>query len=62
MAVIRYAATPLLHRVWELRHNVGAYDATYVALAEALGASLLTGDGRLSRAPGVRCPVTVLRG
>lgn len=48
---------PLLGRVWELRDNVSAYDACYVALAEAIGAALLTLDGRLSRAPGIRCEV-----
>ncbi|HEX5758882.1 MAG TPA: type II toxin-antitoxin system VapC family toxin [Thermoanaerobaculia bacterium] len=48
---------PLLGRVWELRDNVSAYDACYVALAEALGAALLTLDGRLTRAPGIRCEV-----
>ncbi len=42
-------------RVWELRANVTAYDAWYVALAEALGARLATLDARLSRAPGPRC-------
>ena len=47
-------------RAFELRANVTAYDATYVALAEQLGCSLVTGDGRLALAPGVRCPVEVL--
>ena len=46
---------------WELRDNVSAYDAGYVALAEALGCALLTVDGRLAAAQGVRCPVTVIR-
>jgi len=49
-------------RVWELRSNVTAYDAWYVALAEMIGASLATLDLRLSRAAGTRCefalPVT----
>ena len=36
-----------LQRVWELRHNLSAYDAVYLALAESLGASLLTDDHRL---------------
>jgi predicted nucleic acid-binding protein len=43
---------PLLARVWELRDNLSAYDASYVALAEALGTVLLTADGRPERAPG----------
>jgi len=42
----------LLPRVWELRHNLTAYDAVYVALAEALGAPLVTRDARLAAAPG----------
>lgn len=51
---------PLLERAWQLRDNVTIYDGVYVALAEALGAVLLTGDERLARAPVVRCPVEVL--
>ncbi|MBA2239982.1 MAG: PIN domain-containing protein [Solirubrobacterales bacterium] len=46
--------------MWQLRENLSAYDATYVALAEALGCPLITADARLSRAPGLRCPVTVV--
>jgi predicted nucleic acid-binding protein len=52
---------PLVDRCWELRDNLTAYDATYVALAEALGVNLLTADQRIAGAPGVRCPVTVFR-
>lgn len=51
---------PLLARCWEFRGNATVYDAAYVALAEALGVPLLTADGRLGRAPGVRCAVDVL--
>ncbi|MDP8927198.1 MAG: type II toxin-antitoxin system VapC family toxin [Actinomycetota bacterium] len=47
---------PVAERVWELRETVTAYDAWYVALAEALDAPLATLDRRLSRAPGPRCP------
>jgi predicted nucleic acid-binding protein len=50
--VERRSATVLLPRVWALRHNLSAYDATYVALAEALDCPLLTCDGRLADAPG----------
>jgi predicted nucleic acid-binding protein len=50
----------LLPRIWELRDNLTAYDAAYVALAEALNALLLTADGPLGRASGVRCEVEVL--
>ncbi len=52
---------PLLSRCWELRHNLTAYDAAYVALAEALDATLLTGDRRLARAAGPTCNIEVLR-
>jgi predicted nucleic acid-binding protein len=47
-------------RVFELRANLTAYDATYVGLAEALGCELVTADGRLAGAPGVGCPIKVL--
>jgi len=50
---------PLASRVWELRGNATAYDAWYVALAEALGARLATLDLRLSRASGPRCDFAV---
>lgn len=53
---------PLLGRCGELRDNVTGYDAMYVALAEALDVTLLTGDRRISRAPGLRCRVEVLEG
>jgi predicted nucleic acid-binding protein len=48
----RYPHDFLLSRVWELRHNITAYDAVYVALAEALDAVLLTRDRRLAGAAG----------
>lgn len=51
---------PLLPRVWELRANVTPYDAAYVALAEANGCDLLTGDVRLAGAPGARCGIQVV--
>ena len=53
MDVERHAHEPLLVRVWDLRENLSAYDAVYVALAEALDARLLTCDARLARAPGM---------
>ncbi len=61
VGVIRFAAVGLLGRVWELRENVSAYDGTYVALAESLDCPLVTADARLGRAPGPRCPITVMR-
>jgi predicted nucleic acid-binding protein len=48
----RYPHDVLLPRVWELRHNLTAYDAVYVALAEALDARLLTRDRRIATAAG----------
>ena len=51
----------LIWRACELRANVTAYDAVYVALAELAGCELLTGDARLGRASGPRCPIRVLR-
>jgi predicted nucleic acid-binding protein len=51
---------PLLARCWELRENLTIYDAAYVALAELAEARLLTSDGRLADAPGIRCEVEVL--
>jgi predicted nucleic acid-binding protein len=51
---------PLVRRCWELRENLTVYDASYVALAEAIDAVLLTGDRRLAEAPGVRCSVEVM--
>ena len=60
LAITRHGHEPLLDRVLELRDVVSAYDGTYVALAELLGATVVTGDRRLSRAPGLRCPVSVI--
>lgn len=62
LGIARHAAAPDRSRMWELRHNLSAYDATYVALAERLGAtSLLTTDARLAAATGVRCRIELLR-
>ena len=60
LGVSRHPTNGLLERIWELRDNVSAYDASYVALAEALDCALVTADGRLSRAPRLRCAVTVV--
>lgn len=57
----RHAHEPLLDRVWALRQNLTAYDAVYVALAEALDAPLMTGDRKLARAPGVRAQVELVQ-
>lgn len=60
MPIERMRHRPLLERVWELRANITAYDAAYVATAELRGATLLTADQRLARAPGARCSIEVL--
>ena len=55
----RYAHRPLVDRVWQLRENITAYDASYVALAEVLRAPLVTLDRRLARAAEPFCDVIV---
>lgn len=55
-----YPVDALVHRVWELRHNLSVYDAWYVALAEALDTTLVTTDGRLARSPSVTCDVDLI--
>jgi predicted nucleic acid-binding protein len=61
MPLRRAPHRPLMTRCWELRDNLTVYDAAYVALAEALGVLLLTGDGRLAKATGPTCTIEVLR-
>ncbi len=51
----------LAGRAWELRLNLSIYDAAYVALAELLGATLVTLDRRIGRAPGPRCAISMPR-
>jgi predicted nucleic acid-binding protein len=60
LPIRRHEHALLLPRVWELRTRLTAYDAIYVALAEALELPLLTRDKRLARAPEVRAMVEVL--
>lgn len=60
LGIERIGVQGLLPRIWELRDNVSAYDATYIAVAEALEAPLVTADGRLARAPGPRCTISVV--
>jgi predicted nucleic acid-binding protein len=57
----RYPTLQFMARAYDLRANVTAYDAAYVALAEELGCELLTADTRLAQAPGPRCAIRVLR-
>ncbi len=61
LELTRFPTMPLMRRAYELRANVTAYDAAYVALAQQLGCALVTGDARLARAPGIRCAVDVVR-
>jgi predicted nucleic acid-binding protein len=56
----RHASRHLWPRAWELRSNLTAYGALYVALAEQLGATLLTADARAARAPDLQCSVEVM--
>ncbi len=59
LTLVRYPHEPLNDRVWELRENLTAYDATFVALAEALDVPLVTCDARLAAAPGHRARIEV---
>jgi predicted nucleic acid-binding protein len=61
IGIDRYPTLPLMRRAYELRSTVTSYDAAYVALAEILGCELLTGDAKLAKAPGPKCPVRLLR-
>ncbi len=58
--IYRYPHDVLLPRVWELRHNLSAYDAAYVALAEALDVTLVTRDKRLASAAGHRARIDLV--
>lgn len=58
--ILRRPHLPLIPRIWELRDNLTTYDATYVALAEALRCPLVTSDARLASAAGIRCEVEVI--
>ncbi len=60
LPIVRFPTGPLMVRAYELRANVTPYDATYVGLAEGLDCTLVTGDGRLARAPGIQCTVEIL--
>jgi predicted nucleic acid-binding protein len=60
LGMVRYPIIGFLDRIWQLRDNLSAYDASYVVLAEQLDCALLTADRRLSRAASVQCPITVV--
>lgn len=61
LPVDRWHMSPLLPRMWELRENLTPYDAAYVALAELTGAVLVTGDERMTAAPGTRCDIQIIK-
>jgi predicted nucleic acid-binding protein len=56
-AIEQWAHELLAARAWQLRRNLSIYDASYVALAELIGATLVTLDQRIGRAPGPRCEI-----
>lgn len=51
---------PLVPRIWELRTNLTAYDAGYVAAAESHDLTLVTADARIAKAGVARCPIRVI--
>ena len=59
-SITRYPHQALMSRMWELRHNVTAYDGAYLALAEALAAPLVTRDAKLASAPGHRARIVLV--
>ncbi|WP_422734414.1 type II toxin-antitoxin system VapC family toxin [Micromonospora sp. WMMD558] len=57
LVIDEVSTSMLLDRMWQLRGNLSAYDAAYVAVAELMACPLVTGDGRLAKASGVRCEI-----
>lgn len=61
LPIARYGHEPLLGRMWALRANMTAYDAAYVALAEALRAPVVTCDSRIARVPGITTTIEIIQ-
>ena len=59
LPITRYPQGPLLDRMWDLRENLTAYDAAFVALSEALDVPLVTTDARLAASPSHRATIEV---
>lgn len=59
LSIVRYPHFPFLDRIWELRGNLTASDAAFVALSEALEVPLVTADARIAASPGHRAQVEV---
>ena len=62
LVVVQVPTSQLVSRIWDLRDNLTAYDAGYVAAAELLACPLVTGDGRLAKASDARCEIKVISG
>jgi len=60
LRMVRHPHEPHVPRIWQLRHSLTAYDAAYVALAEALEAPLITRDGRMASAHGHRAKIELV--
>ena len=60
LRIVRHPHEPHVPRIWQLRHSLTAYDAAYVALAEALEAPLITRDGRMASAHGHRAKIELI--
>ena len=61
LRLVRHPHQPHVPRIWQLRHSLTAYDAAYVALAEALEAPLITRDGRMASAHGHRAKIELIQ-